>query len=286
MKKFQWTVPAVAFCSLVLAALTVTPLQAQSCDGLIFRVTQGNYEQSSLGFQPMVVQANQEGHVRVYWRSNSPDPYTLSAQYGHPSDFGYQGDSPNKVRQHFRLNLQQPQQEQRGKVTFQAMRPGSTTIGFRITGSNNGSVFPQIPRGCRSGVLTVQVQGAQQNQGSYGNQGSPGYGGGQNDPGYNNSGNLPFIGGRYTTEFGDMVLNQDGQRVWGTYTHQQGQIEGTFDGKMVHGVWKQAPTYRAPNDAGDIQMRFLNGRFSAVWRYGHSPQAKWEGTWAGTFVGR
>lgn len=283
MKTFQRTAPAIALCSLILATLTMAPADAQSCENLIFRVTQGSYEQSFLGFQPMVVQANQEGHVRVYWRSNSPDPFTLSARYGHPSAFGYQGESPTKVRQHFRLNQQQPQQEQRGKVTFQAMRPGSTTIGFQITGSNNGSVFPQIPQRCRSGVLTVQVQGAQQSQGNIGNQG---YGGGQYNPGTTNPGNLPFIGGRYDSEFGNMVLNQDGQRVWGTYSHQQGQLEGTFDGQIFRGVWKQAPTYRAPNDAGDLEMRFYNGRFSGTWRYGHNPQAQWEGTWAGTFVGR
>lgn len=273
---------------------TVAPSDAQSCEELIFRITQGGYEQSSLGFQPMPIQANQEGHVRAYWRSNSQAPYTLAVRYGHPTQFGYRGEDAIKVRQHFRINPQQPQQVQRGKVTFQAVRPGTTTIGFQITGSKNGSVFPGIPQRCRSGVLTIQVQAPQQNQGNQGNQGNSGqgnqgnYGQGQ-PPGnqgydYGNQNNVPFIGGRYSSEFGDVYLNQDGKRVWGTYTHQSGQIEGTFDGQVLRGIWKQGPSYRAPNDSGDIELRFNNGQFTGVWRYGN--QGPWEGNWNGSWLGR
>lgn len=274
----------IPFCMLGLLILgslsAAAPAAAQSCENLIFRITQGGYEQSSLGFQPMPILANSEGHVRAYWRSKSQAPYTLAVRYGHPTQFGYQGENAMKVRQHFRINPQQQQQVQRGKVTFQAVRPGNTTIGFQIIGSKNPSVFQGIPQRCRSGVLTVQVQGQQQNQGN--NQGNSGYNPG-NPPG-NNQGQVAFIGGRYSSEFGDVVLNQDGTRVWGTYTHQQGQLEGYFDGQVLRGTWKQGPSYRAPNDAGDMELRFNNGQFSGVWRYGN--QGPWEGNWTGRFIGR
>ena len=282
MKKFQRMVPAVALCSLLLAALSVAPIEAQNCQDLIFRVIQGNSEQAYLGFQPLVMRANQDGHIRAYWRSGSPDPYTLAVQYDIAAKMGFQGSPAQQVRQHLWLNNQNAEQAGRGKINFQAQQPGTTQIAFRITGSKSPAVFQRIPVACRAGVLTVQVQGGQQQQGNYGGQGAPGY----NNPPPVPQGQVPFIGGRYTSEFGDMYLNQDGQRVWGTYTSNQGRIEGTFDGQMLRGVWSQAPSYRAPRDAGDIEMRFLNGRFSGVWRYGHGPQSPWEGTWAGSYVGR
>lgn len=275
--------PVLALICLAFGALaSAAPSHAQSCESLIIRSIQGGYEQSSLGFQPVQVNANQQGHLRAYWRSNSADPYTLSVQYGHPSAFGYQGQPATKVRQHFRMQPQNQQQVGRGKVDFQAAAPGNTTIGFRIIGSKNPQVFNNIPQRCRSGVLTIRVSGQQQQQGNYGNQGNaPGYGQGS-APGQQ----LSSVAGRYNSDFGEMVLNQEGNRVWGTYTHNQGRLEGLFDGRVFKGVWRQGPSYRGPDDAGDFQLTFQNGQFNGVWSYGTKPAGQWDGNWNGRWIGR
>ena len=284
MQSTRRPLPVLALILLALGALAGTDVvQAQNCQNLIVRSIQGGYEQSSLGFQPVQVYAHQQGHLRAYWRSNSPDPYTLSVQFGHPSAFGYQGQPATRVRQHFRMQPQNQQQVGRGKVDFQAAAPGTTTIGFRIIGSRNPQVFNTIPQGCRSGVLTVQVSGQQQ-QGNYGNQGYGNQGGyGQGSaPGAQ----IPSVAGRYNTDWGIMTLNQEGKRVWGTYPHNQGRVEGLYDGQVFRGVWRQGPSYKGPNDAGDFEIRFHQGGFSGAWSYGTKPPGQWDGNWNGRWLGR
>lgn len=248
--------------ALVLAAAPAA--QAQQCGDLILRVTQGDYEQSFFGFGPVILKPHQQGHIRAYWRSNSPDPYTLSVEYGHPSKFGYQGQNPTQVRQIIRMELQKPQNIERGRVVFNTVNAGQTTIGFRIQGSKNKSVFNKIPQQCRSGVLTIRVEGQQ-----HGNH--PGHGG---NPGSST------VAGMYSSNLGNVVLFQDGARVWGTVAHQNRRLEGQINGNVVTGTWTQEPSFKPPGDAGSFQLTFSGVGFDGLWRNGYTGQ--WTSQWGGT----
>ena len=89
--------------------------------------------------------------------------------------------------------------------------------------------------------------------------------------------------GSWQTDFGAMKLSQSGSSVKGTYTHDQGRIRGTADRALLSGTWSEAPTYRPPDDAGDVQLRMsVDGlSFTGRWRYGSS--GDWSSaTWTGT----
>ena len=247
--------------TLVLSAL---PAGAQ-CGDLIFRVDQGNYQQSFSGGETIVLVPNTAGNMRAYYRTNGPNPATLSGEYGHPSKFGYRGMDPVQLRQVFRMDAQGAPQLSRANVRFTTARPGTVTIGYRLTGANNPAIFRSIPQACRSGVLTLQVQGA----------------GGASAPGqYNPSPNGgTWVAGSYQSDFGLVELRQNGTQVEGTYTHQNGRVQGTLEGNVLRGTWSQAPSYSPPNDAGSIELTFTNGQFNGWWRYGY--QGPWEGRWNG-----
>jgi hypothetical protein len=88
--------------------------------------------------------------------------------------------------------------------------------------------------------------------------------------------NNPILSGTFSTEWGDMVLQQNGSRVTGTYTHGSGTIEGTLNGKVLTGTWKQTG-----NKNGKFRFEF-NDDFSAFkgkWNYGDAEPTRdgWTG---------
>lgn len=89
--------------------------------------------------------------------------------------------------------------------------------------------------------------------------------------------------GVWKTTFGDMELVQEGSRVTGSYTHDQGRISGTVSGNTLTGTWSEAPSYTPSNDAGGVQMVMAEGctSFRGSWRYGHD-KTSWDGDWTGT----
>ena len=46
--------------------------------------------------------------------------------------------------------------------------------------------------------------------------------------------------GTFTTDFNDMVLYRDGNKVTGTYAYRDGRIEGTLNGHTLTGRWIQS----------------------------------------------
>jgi uncharacterized protein (TIGR02145 family) len=68
-----------------------------------------------------------------------------------------------------------------------------------------------------------------------------------------------------TTVWGTMTLNQNGNRVTGTYTSWGGTISGTVSGKIFTGTWKQTQD----NTKGDFQftMSADGMSFAVKWRY-------------------
>ena len=80
--------------------------------------------------------------------------------------------------------------------------------------------------------------------------------------------------GTYNTDFSEMTLQQNGNKVTGTYNWADGRIEGTISGRTVSGWWYQS------NGKGKFVFDF-NSDFSAFtgkWgRNNDTPSGKWDG---------
>jgi hypothetical protein len=83
-------------------------------------------------------------------------------------------------------------------------------------------------------------------------------------------------------EWGRLILTQTGSTVTGTYSYQGGKFTGYAAGNTLVGTWSEEPTYKEPDDAGDVQFNMSSdgNSFRGNWRYGHS--GNWTGTWNGT----
>jgi hypothetical protein len=78
-------------------------------------------------------------------------------------------------------------------------------------------------------------------------------------------------------------LKQVESSVTGTYDWDNGRLnckQSKTSGLMI-GSWAEAPTYRAPDDAGDIELQQSTdgNSFTGKWRYGNS--GGWVGEWNG-----
>lgn len=256
-----------------MLALAGQPAEAQ-CGNLIFRVTQGNYEQSFSAGQPIVLRPNQDGSMRVYWRGGGESIYTLAAIYNNPREFGWQGgQDPIRMHQVFRMDPQTGQARNRGVVRFKANNPGQVNLGFILQTTDHVDNYRKVPNACRSGILTISVQGGQPRGGGGGNAYPP------------PANNYPppaqqaaSIAGRYTTDYGTLVLQQQGNRVWGNY-EQNGSLQGQLQGNVLRGQWQQPP-----NQSGTFEFTFDGGnQFRGAWRYGNA--GPWEAGWNGRRTG-
>jgi len=86
--------------------------------------------------------------------------------------------------------------------------------------------------------------------------------------------------GDWDSNWGKMVITQNGSTVTGTYTHDSGKIAGTVSGNVMTGTWSEAPSYNPPGDAGDMELTMAaDGKsFTGKWRYGS--EGSW-GNWEG-----
>lgn len=80
-------------------------------------------------------------------------------------------------------------------------------------------------------------------------------------------------------QWGEMKLMQKGNTVTGTYSWDEGKIEGTVSGNMLRGTWSESPSYSPPDDAGDFEFTLSadGNSFSGHWRYGSDDD--WDGDW-------
>ncbi len=89
--------------------------------------------------------------------------------------------------------------------------------------------------------------------------------------------------GGWDTSWGTMELIQSADStVTGTYTWDQGRINGRVKGNMLIGTWSEAPTYAPPSDAGDIEFTMSDDgtTFSGCWRYDSTGDMRCD--WTGT----
>jgi hypothetical protein len=86
--------------------------------------------------------------------------------------------------------------------------------------------------------------------------------------------------GDWQTTWGVMTIKMNGQRLTGTYPHDQGRIEGTVseDGTTFTGTWSEAPSYSPPNDAGPVIFKLSADKMTFEGHYGQqSKQYNWTG---------
>ncbi len=87
------------------------------------------------------------------------------------------------------------------------------------------------------------------------------------------------VSGMWYTNWGEMMLTQTDNNVSGTYTWDDGKIEGVLNGNVLTGTWSEKPTYSPPGDAGVIEFIFNGNSFTGTWGYGDEPlSGLWEGT--------
>ena len=84
---------------------------------------------------------------------------------------------------------------------------------------------------------------------------------------------------KWDTNFGEMELQFLGDQVTGEYEADYGRIEGIVAGRVVTGIWSEAPSYTPPNDAGQFEFTLSeDGRsFDGQWRY--DSEGSWRSWW-------
>ena len=90
--------------------------------------------------------------------------------------------------------------------------------------------------------------------------------------------------------WGDLTATQNGNRVTGDYTWDQGKLAGTVSGNLFTGTWSEAPSYQPSDDAGDMELTLAPDGQSMTgrWRYGSSGNWRtitWTRTGPGTGTG-
>lgn len=88
--------------------------------------------------------------------------------------------------------------------------------------------------------------------------------------------------GEWETDFGHMSFRQHGSSVKGNYDWDSGRITAEQKGKVLIGVWAEAPSYEVDSmDGGDLRFTLSKdcNSFTGVWRYGR--HGDWAGTWNG-----
>jgi len=89
-----------------------------------------------------------------------------------------------------------------------------------------------------------------------------------------NSNSSSLIEGIYNTDFKEMTIGINGNRVTGTYKHMDGKIDGILEGNKLTGTWTQS------NGKGRIEFVFNQDftAFSGKWSYNNDdPTRKWDG---------
>ena len=68
------------------------------------------------------------------------------------------------------------------------------------------------------------------------------------------------------------MLKQSGNDLTGTYTHEEGILQGTISGNKFIGTWAEIPSRSPPDDAGDVEFTLSDdcSSFSGTWLYGSS----------------
>ncbi|MEO1083694.1 MAG: hypothetical protein AAFY88_05585 [Acidobacteriota bacterium] len=147
--------------ALILGSLfAALPAAAQQCSELEYRIWRQNAapEWYSHG-ETLEVKSGEEVHIYIHQRGRTATSrYSAAAEIGYPANFGGREDS-RKVREHIRMSAQNGDDKRSGRIRLVAEAPGSTRLGYRITGVKSPGDINRINRACRTGLLNVTVLG-------------------------------------------------------------------------------------------------------------------------------
>ncbi len=98
---------------------------------------------------------------------------------------------------------------------------------------------------------------------------------------------LVDVSGRWNSSEGELVLEQDGTFVRGTYGTRDGRISGTLDGNVLTGSWSEsgggsrcAPDASGRTRRGQLRLVFEGSAFHGGWTWCEEPPvagAPWTG---------
>jgi uncharacterized cupin superfamily protein len=83
------------------------------------------------------------------------------------------------------------------------------------------------------------------------------------------------VAGTFTTDWGEMTLQQTGNQVTGTYKHNNGVINGTLSGKTLTGTWTQT------NGKGKFRFEFNDNLSAFTGKWGYNEAEPATGGWNG-----
>ncbi len=93
-------------------------------------------------------------------------------------------------------------------------------------------------------------------------------------------GSMNFTG-IWDTNFGTMEIEQAGDRVEGTYEHNHGQIEGVVADGVLRGRWSEAPTYKEPQDSGQMELMLSEDGKDFIGKWRNGSEGAWYDGWNG-----
>ena len=88
-------------------------------------------------------------------------------------------------------------------------------------------------------------------------------------------GNYNWSGKWEDSNYGEIIIIQNGSEVTGTYPHDQGKITATAQGNMLYGQWAESPTYTPPNDGGDFEFVMSEDGMSFIGHSRYGSNAAW-----------
>jgi hypothetical protein len=89
------------------------------------------------------------------------------------------------------------------------------------------------------------------------------------------------VAGYWTGDWGKLVLQQQGDKMVGAYSHDNGLLVGTLQGTTLVGWWCETPSRKPSKDAGDVEMKFVtvDGKRSIDGRWRYGTDGEWREDW-------
>ncbi len=87
--------------------------------------------------------------------------------------------------------------------------------------------------------------------------------------------------GFWTGEWGNLVLRQYGETVWGAYGHRDGTLVARLQSGALVGWWTEEPTREPDSDAGELELHFVKkgGELRLIGRYRQGLTGTWHEEW-------
>ena len=65
------------------------------------------------------------------------------------------------------------------------------------------------------------------------------------------------VAGFWTGDWGNLILRQYGEAIWGAYGHRDGTLVGRLVDGVLVGWWTEEPSRAPDSDAGELELRLV-----------------------------